>query len=297
MPSHIFIRLGLWDEAVLSNANSVSSAQCYAQNSKMKEHWDEELHGLDYLLYAYLQEANDVKAAEQINYLKTIKEVSPVNFKVAYCFAAMPSRYAIERRDWAAAMRLTHEPVNFPWENFLWEGANINFARLLGAVHSHQLEEAKKELQQLESMHDRLVQANKNYEANFVLIQIDAARGWINLEEGNKKEAIAWMTEAANKEDATTKHPVTPGEILPARELLADMYLALNEPKKALVEYEEDLKRHPNRFNGLYGAGLAAEKSGDREKAKHYYQQLLTVSNSTDNARPEWQKAQSFVKN
>ena len=294
MPSHIFTRLGLWDEAIQSNIKSIAAAQCYAQNSGAKGHWDEELHGLDYLIYAYLQKAEDDKALEQIQYLKTIKEVFPQNFKDAYSFASMPARYVLERRDWAAAVKLELEPADFPWEKFLWERANINFGRLLGTIHTHQLKDARIELEQLQSIHTKLILANESYKANLVLIQIKAGKGWIALAEGQMTQAIKLMTEAADMEDATTKHPVTPGEIIPARELLGDMYLEMGDFTRALDAYEADLKRHPNRFNGLYGAGLASQKSGDIKKARQYYEQLLALTDSAVSDRPQMLDVKSF---
>lgn len=297
MPSHIFIRLGLWDEAIKSNLNSVSAAQCYAQSSGIKGHWDEELHGLDYLIYAYLQKANDDKALEQLTYLNTIKEVYPQNFKDAYCFAAMPARYALERKDWAAAAKLELEPSNFPWDKFLWEKANINFGRLLGAVHTHKLKDAKTELEQLQSIHGKLLDSKENYKANLVLIQVKAGEGWIKLEEGDKAGAIKLMTESADMEDATAKHPVTPGEIIPARELLGDMNLQTGDYANASKAYEADLLRHPNRFNGLYGALLAAEKSGNTKKADDFHQQLVVLTNSAASDRPQMMTIKSSIKN
>ena len=297
MPSHIFITLGLWDESIQSNIKSISAAQCYAQNSGIKGHWDEELHGLDYLIYSYLQKASDDKALEQIRYLKTIKEVFPQNFKDAYSFASMPTRYALERRDWAAAAKLELEPADFPWDKFLWEKANINFGRLLGAIHTHQLKDARMELEQIQSIHTKLIGANENYKANLVLIQIKACQALIKLAEGQKTQAIKLMTEAADMEDATAKHPVTPGEIIPARELLGDMYLEIGDFTNALQAYEADIERHPNRFNGLYGAGLASEKSGDTKKASQYYEQLLAITNSSVTDRPQMLVVQSFIRN
>lgn len=297
MPSHIFIRLGLWDESIQSNMNSVSAAQCYAENIGATEHWDEELHGLDYLTYAYLQKANDEKALEQIRYLSTIKEVFPINFKDAYSFAAMPTRYALERKDWAAAAKLELEPAGFPWERFLWEKANINFGRLLGAVHTNKLDQARMELTEIKSIHERLTLAKENYQANLVLIQIKACEAWIKLAEGQTAQAIELMIEAADMEDATAKHPVTPGEIIPARELLGDMYMETGDFTKALQAYEDDLERHPNRFNGLYGAALASEKSGNTKKASQYYTQILAITNSSVSNRPQMAAVESFVKN
>ncbi|HEV8515704.1 MAG TPA: hypothetical protein VGQ59_20615, partial [Cyclobacteriaceae bacterium] len=294
MPSHIFTRLGLWNESIQSNSNSVSAAQCYAQNMGIKGHWSEELHGLDYLLYAYLQNGNEVKAKEQIEYFKTINEVFPYDFKDAYSFASIPTRYSLERKNWEEAMKLEFTPTNFPWDKFLWEKANINFGRLLGAVHSNKLAYAKSELEQLQTIHNKLKESKQDYKANLVLIQIKISEGWIKLYEGHKAEALTLMNEAANMEDATEKHPVTPGEVIPARELLGDMYLEIGEPIKALEAYQEDLKRHPNRFNGLYGAGLAAEKSGNIKEATLYYNQLLSIA--TESSRPELRLVKSFLK-
>ena len=297
MPSHIFIRLGLWDESIRSNKNSVEAAQCHAQNSGINGHWDEELHGLDYLIYSYLQQANDDKALEQILYLKSIKAVFPQNFKVAYSFASMPARYALERKDWVAAANLELKPDDFPWDQFLWEKTNMNFGRLLGAAHTNKLNDARKELEQLQSIHDNLKQANENYKANLVHIQIKASEAWIKLKEGQKVQAIILMTEAADMEDATAKHPVTPSELIPARELLGDMYMEIGDYTHALNAYEMDLKQHPNRFNGLYGAGLALEKLGDNEKASSYYKQLRAMTNSSVNNRPYMADIESFLNN
>ena len=297
MPSHIFTRLGLWDESIQSNLNSISAAQCYAQNMNIKGHWDEELHGLDYLIYAYLQKANDDKAKEQMEYFKTIHEVFPKNFKDAYSFAAIPARYALERKNWIEAAQLELDPVDFPWEKFLWEKANVNFGRLLGSVHTNKLDAARIELWELKSIHEKLIEAKENRKANFVLIQIKASEGWIKLSEGKKAEAISLMSNAADMEDATEKDPVTPGEVIPARELLGDMYLEMGQFAKALEAYEADLKRHSKRFNGLYGAGLAAEKLGDNNKARLYYDQLIVTVDPSAKGRPELERVKKFVTN
>ncbi|HEY8935006.1 MAG TPA: hypothetical protein VIM65_07280 [Cyclobacteriaceae bacterium] len=296
MPSHIFTRLGLWDESIQSNINSIAAAQCYAQNMNIKGHWDEELHGMDYLVYAYLQKADDDKALEQMKYLKTITEVFPQNFKDAYSFASMPVRFTLERKDWSEASKLELSPANFTWEKFQWEKANINFGRLLGAVHTNQLTTAKDELKQLQISYQKLTDAKENRKANFVLIQIKTSEAWIKYAEGKNEDAINLMTIAADMEDATEKDPVTPGEVIPARELLGDMYLQMGQPAKALEAYEADLLRHSNRFNGLAGAAMASEKSGDTKKAISYYKQLLAVSESSHNSRPELKAANVYLK-
>jgi len=296
MPSHIFTRLGLWDESINSNINSVSAAKCYAENSGMKGHWDEELHGMDYLVYAYLQQGRDDKAKEQLDYLQTVDVVFPLNNKSAYTFAAIPTRYVLERKDWKEAAALVLKPADFPWQNFPWERSLISFGKVLGAVHAKQLHGAKEALEELKASHASLVQSNKTYEANQVNIQVKAAEGWIALTEGNRREAIKLMTEAADIEDATEKHPITPGEVVPARELLGDMYLEMGDYANALKAYEYNLKRHPGRFNGLYGAGLAAQKAGEKEKAVTFFQQLIEIAQPSETKRPTLASAASFLK-
>ena len=297
MSSHIFTRLGLWDEGIKSNLASVSSAKCYAASAGIKGHWDEELHALDYLVYSYLQKGDNGLAKEQCDYLKTINDVSPINFKVAYSFAAIPARYALENKNWEAAANLKTHKADFPWKNFPWQESIIHFARLLGSVHIGNIDSANAALKQLNIMHGLLLSQKDAYKANQVQIQIKAGEAWLRLKEGKNDEALMLMNEAADMEDKTEKHPVTPGEIIPARELLADMLLQLNKPAGALIAYEADLKKHPNRFNALYGAGMAAKNSGNHEKVNTYFQQLLNVVGALNSNRPELVTVKQFVKN
>lgn len=287
MPSHIFTRLGLWDECIASNQASIAAAQCYAKSAGMNGHWDEELHGLDYLEYAYLQKKENDLAKRQWDYLNTITKVFPDNFKVAYAFAAVPSRYVLENKLWIEAATLKIHPVDFPWQDYPWQKAILHFTRLLGNVHLGKLDSANTELKSLYQLHSDLLAQKDAYKANQVQIQITIAEAWIKLQEANIKEAIRLMSLAANMEDSTEKHPVTPGEVLPARELLGDMWLQLNKPQKALEAYEADLQKHPNRYNGLYGAYLSATKTGDQQKANYYYQQLAQVADLTKPVRLE----------
>jgi tetratricopeptide (TPR) repeat protein len=295
MPSHIFTRLGLWDEAIHSNLTSVSSAKCYAEETGIKGHWDEELHSLDYLMYAYLQKGENDHAKEQWTYLKEMKNVSPVNFKVAYAFAAIPSRYVLENKRWKEAANLEVDPPNFQWKDYPWQNAIIHFTRLLGSVHTGKIDSARAELVLLKTIHDTLLAQKDLYKASQVKIQLMTSNAWILFKEGNHSEALRLMNEAANLEDNTQKHPVTPGEVIPARESLGDMLLQMNKPDKALEAYEEDLKKRPNRFNGVYGAALASERSGNLQKANTYYEQLIQISNGTNSDRPEIQKAKLFL--
>ena len=297
MPSHIFTRLGLWEECLQSNLASVASAQCYAVEAGIKGHWDEELHGLDYLVYAYLQKGQNDSAKKQWDYLKTITDVNPVNFKVAYAFAAIPSRYLLENKLWKEAASLPFYPQSFPWKDYPWQKAIVHFTRLMGAAHMGDLAAAKKELEEINSIQDTLTKQKKAYEANQVLIQAKAGEAWIRFGEGKKEEALALMNLAADREDKTEKHPVTPCEVAPARELVGDMLLQMNLFQKALDAYEANLKIRPNRFNSLYGAATAAEKTGHLEKAKLYYGQLLAVAKNSNTNRPEIAAASRYLKN
>ncbi|MEO8405373.1 MAG: hypothetical protein ABI480_12280 [Chitinophagaceae bacterium] len=297
MPSHIFTRLGLWDECIRSNLVSIESAKCYAAAAGMNGHYDEELHGMDYLVYAYLQKGENNSAKEQWDYLLTMDNLNAINFKEAYAFAAIPSRYLLENKIWDQAATLKIFPANFPWKKFGWQEAIIHFTRMLGDVHIGKIDSAKTELLKLQVIHDTLVAQKDTYKANQVMIQIKAADAWIHWKEGKNVQALSLMTEAAEMEDKTEKHPVTPGEVIPARELLGDLLLQMNKPVEALTQYEADLVKHPNRFNGLYGAGLAAEKIGDKEKAKGYFQQLLNNAKKTDSDRPELAAVNLFLKN
>jgi len=287
MPSHIFTRLGLWDECISSNLKSIEAAQCYAAQATIPGHWDQELHGLDYLVYAYLQKGDNTDADKQVNYLKTINEVHPANFKVAYAFAAIPCRYVLENKKWKEASVLDMHTANFSWNAFPWQEAIIHFTRLLGNVHMDNINAAKLELTKLNQLHDTLQKQKDNYKAMEVDIQIKAGEAWMQFVSGNKTVAVNLMKLAADMEDSTGKHPVTPGEVIPARELLGDMLLQMNENQDALQAYEAVLKQCPNRFNSLYGAGKAAEKSGDEKKAVHYYKQLPAI---TDPANPDRQE-------
>ncbi|WP_462255412.1 tetratricopeptide repeat protein [Ferruginibacter sp.] len=296
MPSHIFTRLGLWDECITSNTAAAASAKCYAEAAGIKGHWDEELHALDYLVYAYLQKGDNILAKKEWDYLKTITEVSPVNFKVAYAFAAIPSRYVLENKLWEEAAGIKDHTENFAWDSYPWQNAILHFTRALGAANIGNMGLAGREVKILYRLYDTLIVQKDSYKANQVSIQIKTAEAWILLKEGKANEAIKQMAVAAAMEDKTEKNAVTPGEVIPAKELLGDMLLQLNKPADALVAYEADLQKHPNRFNGLYGAAVACEKINNTDKAGYYYKQLLAIANSPNANRPEMEKAKLFLK-
>jgi hypothetical protein len=257
MPSHIFIRLGLWDEAISSNIASVNSARCYTEKASLAGNFDEELHGLDYLMYAYLQKGDNVRALEQLNYIKSIHKVSAQNLKVAYAYAAIPARYALENKNWKQAANLQLFPEDFPWEKFPWQKGIVVYTRMLGKIHINDVKGAEKELADLKDLQNKLIDQKDQYKAKQLEVQIKTGEAWLELKKGRKGNAEKLMLQAADLEDGTMKHPVTPGEVLPARELLADMYMEMGSAGKALAAYQTDLSRHPNRLNGLRGEQIA----------------------------------------
>ena len=294
MPSHIFTRLGLWDECIKSNLQSVESAKCYAEGAGIKGHWDEEWHGIDYLVYAYLQKGQNDLARKEMDYVKSIDKVFPENFKDAYAYAAIPARYFLENKLWKHASNLEIYPAAFPWQKFPWQKAIIHFTRVLGAANTGNVPLAEKELKELDTLHQKLLNLKDAYKANQVAIQYKAAEAWVQFAKGNKEEAVKLMQTAAEMEDKTDKSPVTPGEVLPARELLADLYMQLNQYDKAIEAYEADLKTHPYRFNALYGAGLAAEKTNQTQMAKAYYTKLDEIVDKNCD-RIEYRNSQYFL--
>lgn len=285
MPSHIFTRLGLWQEDVNSNLDAADAARCYGESTGISGHWDEELHALDYLVYAYLQMGDNDAAKKQVDYIGAIKQVWPVNFKVAYTLAAAPARYALENHDWRAAADLELHSGVVNWNHYPWQKAIHVFARTLGQSNSGQTDKAAAGIIELEQLRDNLEVQKDVYKANQVNIQVHAARAWWLYRSGKPADALAMMTRAADMEDSTQKHAVTPGEVLPARELLGDLLLAMNRPGEALVAYEANLAGHPNRFNGLSGAAKAASRAGQSQISKYYKEQLMAIAKNRQSDR------------
>lgn len=293
MPSHIFTRLGLWDDNIRSNLAAASSAKCYTEQAKGNGHWSEELHAIDYLVYSYLQKGDNASARKEVSYTDTMTNVWGVTNTLAYALAAIPSRYVLENKDWqqAAALRLQ---ANFSWQSYPWQEAIVHFTRLLGAAHTGNKNEVNDELIKLRQLKGILDEQKDNYKAKQVAIQIRTGEAWQQFVQGNHTGALAGMMLAAAMEDSTGKHPVTPGEVLPARELLGDMLMQTKQFKEALAAYEAVLRKSPNRFNSIYGASIAAERSGNKEKAVFYSRQLLSIADPQSN-RPEVFAAKSFL--
>src|SRR5215831_15807390 len=288
MPSHIFTRLGLWRESIESNLASEAAAKKYNAPGN-------ELHAQDYVVYAYLQGAQDRAAKKVIDNAPPPLKDDPQYFNALYATGTMAPRYAVERHQWKEAAALSVPPNTFPGGRYAWAEANIHFARALGASHISDIDAAKKSLQELESLRDTLIQANEKYWADQVEIQREIATAWLTLAGGKNEEALLQMRHAADHEDSTDKHPVTPGVILPARELLGQMLLELKQPAAALIEFEATLRTAPNRYNALSGAACAAKLSGNIEKTKSYYAKLLAVCERADEDRPDLREARALL--
>lgn len=295
MPSHIFTRLGLWQEAIQSNQDCVAASKDYARRIKLDAVWDEQLHAMDYLAYAFLQGAQDKRAKEILDELNQVRKASSEDLKVAYPMAAIPARYSLERRQWTDAAALSAGWPGFNWDRFPGANAIVHLARGLGAARNGDIAAARHELKQLEAIPTRLAQANEADWATPTEVARREVAAWVARAEGKNDEAVKLMVAAADLEDSTEKQPVTPGPVLPARELLADLLLDLGRPAEALREFETSLRNAPNRFNSLFGAGRAAELSGDREKAGQFYSQLLTVCERAESDRAELTAAKQFL--
>jgi tetratricopeptide (TPR) repeat protein len=213
-----------------------------------------------------------------------------------YAMGTSPARYAVERHQWAEAAALEVPPNTFPGGRWAWTEANLHFARALGLSHTGKTEAARMEMQKLASLRDTLAGINDKYWADQVEIQRESAEAWITLAEGKSEGALRLMRSAADHEDQTDKNNVTPGVILPAREMLGDMLLEMKQPAEALVAFESTLRTAPNRFNAQSGAARAAKLAGDDEKAKTYYAKLLSMCQHADGDRPELKEARTLYK-
>ena len=295
MPSHIFTRLGLWQESIDSNRASANAGKAYYARLGKDTVWDQTLHALDYIVYAHLQVGQDKQARAVLEELSAMQKSEPESFVAAYAYAAIPARVALEQHRWSDAAGLSPASKSFPWDRFAWAEGITAFARAIGAARSGDAAKARAEMQKLDGHRAALVAAKQTYWAEQVNIQQHAAAAWVARAEGKNDEALKLMRAAADLEDATEKHPVTPAPVVPARELLGEMLLDLNQPAQALVEFEASASREPNRFNGLFGAARAAELSGNLPKAKTLYARLVAMCDRADGERQELRHAKAAL--
>jgi hypothetical protein len=281
MPSHIFTRVGAWADSAVTNRRSADVAQ--KGNDP-----DQALHAMDYMTYAYLQLARDGDARRTLDEARTLAGLTGVAAG-PYALAAMPARYALERGDWRAAAQLEPVPGKYPYTE-----AMTHFARALGAARSGDPAGAQQDLERIAALRDQLKAAKNEYWANEVEVMRLASVAWVALAQKNADEALVLMRRAADMEDKSEKNIVTPGRLLPARELLGDMLTELKRPAEALKEYEASQVREPSRYRGLYGAGMAASQSGDQAKAKQYFSRLIDMA-GTASARTEIGNARAYL--
>ena len=299
MPSHIFTMLGIWQESIDSNIQSSESARCYAEAAAFMGSYFEELHSIDYLVYAYLQKGDNTNAEQLYNLINERKTFHPANIDaVIYPLTAIPARLALENRNWNRAANLKLQEIDLKWEQFPWQEAIHHFAIAIGAVNTNDFNTVEEKIEILKKLHQNLIAQNdktKAIQIKLVEIQIKTSQAWLSFRKNDLKGSLTLMQEAVEIERHTSKHPVTPGDVLPAIEMLGNMFLELNEPEKALVAYEENLVGHPNRFNGIYGAAIASKQSGNNEKAIKYFNQLIELTEGSKSNRPELEEARTFV--
>jgi tetratricopeptide (TPR) repeat protein len=282
MPSHIFTRVGAWEDSVATNRRSAAA-------SKAANEPGSGLHAMDYLVYAYMQLARDKEASRIVEEAQRITNLGTPQGG-PYAFAAIPARYAVERGAWKDAMQVQPRSSRFPYTE-----AMTYFARALGAARSGDAVAAEKDAQELARIVNALKNTNNDYWATEVEVERLSAAAWTAYAKGSREEALSLMRSAADMEDKSEKSAVTPGRILPARELLGEMLLEMKRPAEALQEFQVSEKHDPNRFRGLFGAARAAKESGDMAKAKTYYEKLMSLAHNADTERPEINEAKIFL--
>jgi tetratricopeptide (TPR) repeat protein len=283
MPSHIYIRLGQWEANIASNISSAAAARDYEVQQRLDAVWDQRLHAMDYMVFGYLQQGRDAQAKRVVDEAAGMRRVFPEGSVVAhYALAAMPARYAMEREAWREAAGLEVRDGLAPGA-----AAVTRFARAVGAARAGQASQAREEVAALSAIDDTLARRQVAIWPGMVHAQRLAAEAWLHLASGDTAAAVRVATQAADLEDVTDKHPATPGAILPARELLGDMLLALGRSPEALAAYRASLAQQPGRARSLAGAARAAEAAGDRAAAQRHRQELRTLLARADRARAQ----------
>jgi tetratricopeptide (TPR) repeat protein len=289
MPSHIYSMVGMWEESIASNLNSLAVAKDYAAKSKLDGVLAGVPHSYDFMQYAYLQLGQDAKAKALIEENNAItKVVGPQLVRMGQ--AAVPARYMLERQDWKGAAQLKPLGLNVPSGE-----AVTHFARALGAARSGDFAAAQADIDKLKEIRTGLEKAGQGYWAGQVEIQILAAQAWAAQGQGRREEATKLMRAAADLEDSSEKHVAMENRLYPMRELLADMLMAQGQPAAALAEYEASMSNARSRLRGYYGAAKAAEATGDKQKAAAYYGALVKLTQNGDGERAEIREAKQAL--
>src|SRR5256885_2091074 len=280
MPSHIFTRVGLWEESIHSNRRSAELASQAEGTSKHGEARDQRLHALDYLEYAYLQSGQVKNAKAVLEAMSSLPSLPGLTLTGNYAIAAIPARYTMELAQWKQASELPAQNEGTPWAQAItWMAIGV------GSARSNNLERAAEAEKTLAGLRDATAKQNNAYWSNQVEVQRREVAAWIAKESGKHEDALRMMRSAAELEESMDKDAVTPGAITPAREMLAELLLLAKHPGEALAAYQAVLKIAPKRFNALYGAARAAEESGNPSVASRYFQELIQISVGEE--RPE----------
>lgn len=277
MPSHIYSMVGMWEESIASNRSSLDIQPDYT-------------HATDFMVYAHLQLAQDIKAKALVDPIAALPKQEYLNLGNFMAVAGIPARYVLERADWAGAAAL---PVTSTGRQ--QADALTRFARGLGMARSGALTDAKREIQALHDLRSALEKSNQAYWADRTGEHMLAVSAWVTYAEGGHAQALKLMRAAADSEDGSIKHVAMENRLYPMRELLADMLLQMGQAALALREYEASLKENPNRYRGLYGAARAAEAAGERQKATTYFEKFTALTKNADTARPEMSRAKAFL--
>jgi hypothetical protein len=282
MPSHIFSMLGMWDDLEVADESAAQAWYDYQQAELEGAVTSGELHSLDFLTYAYLQQAKDEKARQAVERRSSVTKFAQRRLGGDNAYAAIPMRYAIERGSWDEAAALDPVESDFPVAR-----AISHFGRALGAARSGHPDAAAVDVSELRVLQQALRDKGDAYWAGQVEVQYGAATAWVMFAQGHAEDSLTFMRAAADLEDASKKHIAMENRLIPMRELLGDMLLAAGKPAEALVEYETSLKNAPNRFRSYYGAAKAAQAAGDAGTATAYFQKLVSLAAGGEGARVE----------
>ena len=294
MPTHIYTRLGDWAAVIRGNELAAEAALATPAGDGAQFVWDEFPHAIEYLVYAHLQRGADSAASAELTRLRGTPDLQPT-FKTAFHLASTRARYALERGAWREAMAIApREPAWLDWDRFSWAEAVGWFARGLGAARARQPADAREGVRRLQALETATTRSGEALFASNIRILRLEVEAWLAHIEGRSDSSVVLMRQAAELEQATPKHAVTPGPTLPASELLGDLLLAMQRPAEALEAYRHALELYPRRFNGLLGAARAANAAGDAPRAREYYHALLQVA-SEGAGRPALAEAREFL--
>jgi len=294
MPTHIYTRLGDWQNVIGGNIQAADAALEFPAGDHGQYVWDEFPHAIEYLIYAYLQEAADDKAAAQLKRLLGTARLEP-SFKTAFHISSTRARYALERRAWKEAASLVPgEPQTIDWGRYPWPEAITWFARGLGSVHIGQSDEAGKSLRRLQELEAAASASGEVLFTRNIRVLRLALAAWSADLEGKRDTSVALMTQAAELEASTPKHAVTPAPTLPAYELLGDLLMKQGNAPSAVKAYRRSLDSYPRRFNSLLGGARASLGAGDREEAAAFCRQILEVA-SPESGRDGLDEARRFL--